>query len=176
MDKIWYRNPSKSADDRRTKIQHFKQLHTQHTNTIHVYTTESLRPQWWNHTQDTGRLTLWFKQSWKWLVTFNPAKTESMLISKKVNKPDTPPLFMQNQQISEVPEHKHLGVILSNDCSWSAHIKYVTEKAWKRINVIRSLKFTLNRRSLETIYLSFIRPLLEYGDVIFDNLTNFKQN
>jgi len=112
----------------------------------------------------------------KWLVTFNQAKTESMLISKYIHKPDSPPLFMKNQQITEVPEHKLLGVILSNDCSWSAHIKYVTEKAWKRINVIRSLKFTLNRRSLETIYLSFIRPLLEYGDVIFDNLTNFKQN
>ena len=41
---------------------------------------------------------------------------------------------------------------------------------------MRSLKFTLDRRSLETIYLSFIRPLLEYVDVIFDNLTNFEQN
>ena len=72
-------------------------------------------------------------QSWanKWLVTFNPAKTESMLISKIMNKPDHPPLFMQNQQITEVPEHNHLGVILSNDCSWSVHIKYLTEKAWK---------------------------------------------
>jgi len=84
-----------------------------------------------------------------------------------MNKPDHPPLFMQNQQITEVPEHKHLGVILSNDCSWSAHIKHVTEKAWKRIHVMRSIKFTLDRRSVETIYLSFIRPLLEYGDLIF---------
>ena len=83
---------------------------------------------------------------------------------------------MQNQQITEVPEHKHLGVILSNDCSWSAHIKHVTEKAWKRIHVMRSLTLTLVRRSLETLYLSFIRPLLEYVDLIFDNLTNFENN
>jgi len=41
---------------------------------------------------------------------------------------------------------------------------------------MKSLKFTLGRRSLETIHLSFIRPLLEYGDLIFDNLTNFEQN
>ena len=41
---------------------------------------------------------------------------------------------------------------------------------------MRSLTFTLDRRSLETIYLSFIRPLLEYGDLIFDILTNFEQN
>ena len=112
----------------------------------------------------------------QWHVIFNPAKTESMLISKKINKPDPPPLFMQNQQITDVPEHKHLDMILSNGRSWSAHIKFVTEKAWKRINVMRSLKFTLDRRSLGTIYLSFIRPLLEYGGVIFDNLINLEQN
>ena len=62
---------------------------------------------------------------------------------------------------------------MSNDCSWSAHIKYVTETIEY---VMRSLKFTLDRRSLETIYLSFIRPLLEYGGVIFDNLINLEQN
>ena len=37
----------------------------------------------------------------KWLVTFKSAKTESMLISNKMNKPDHPPLFMQNKQITE---------------------------------------------------------------------------
>ena len=84
------------------------------------------------------------------LVTFNQAKTESMLISKYINKPDPPPLFMQNQLISEVPEHKHLGVILSNDCS---HIKYVTEKAWKRIHVMRSLLYpTLSVYNLNYAY------------------------
>ena len=67
-------------------------------------------------------------------------------------------------------------MILSNGRSWSAHIKFVTEKDWKRINVMRSLTFTLDRRSLGTIYLSFIRPLLEYGGVIYDNLINFEHN
>ena len=30
---------------------------------------------------------------------------------------------------------------------------------------MRKLKFKLERKSLETIYLIFIRPILEYGDV-----------
>jgi hypothetical protein len=30
------------------------------------------------------------------------------------------------------------------------------------------LKFRLDRLSLEKLYLSFIRPLLEYGDVVWD--------
>jgi len=97
---------------------------------------------------DLQKINYWAN---KWLVTFNPAKTESMLISH-------PTLFMQNQQITEAPEHKLLGMILSSDCSLSAHIKYVTEKAWNRIHVMRSLTLTLDRRSLETIFLSLIRP------------------
>ncbi len=36
---------------------------------------------------------------------------------------------------------------------------------------MRRLKFRLHRDSLETIYISFIRPVLEYGDVLFDNCT-----
>ena len=33
-----------------------------------------------------------------WLVTFNPSKNESLLISRKINKPIHPPLYMQNVQ------------------------------------------------------------------------------
>ena len=58
----------------------------------------------------------------------------------------------------------HLGVFLSNDCSWHKHIDYIKEKAWGRINVMRKLKFFLDRKSLETIYLTFVRPVLEYAD------------
>ena len=82
---------------------------------------------------------------------------------------------MQNQQITEVNSHKHLGIIFSSDCTWHNHIKYITEKAWTRINIMRRLKFKLDRKSLETIYLTFIRPLLEYGDVLWDNCTKYEK-
>ena len=104
-----------------------------------------------------------------WLVSFNPTKSEAMLFSRKLNRPHHPPIFMQNHQITEVDSHKHLGLYLSNDCTWHKHINYITEKAWTRINIMRRLKFKLDRKSLEQIYLVFIRPLLEYGDIIWDN-------
>ena len=53
----------------------------------------------------------------KWLVKFNLLKTESILISRKPNTVH-PPVFMRDQQIKEDESHKHLGVILSNDCVW----------------------------------------------------------
>ena len=34
---------------------------------------------------------------------------------------------------------------------------------------MRRLKFVLDRKSLEIIYISFIRPILEYSDVVWDN-------
>ena len=104
-----------------------------------------------------------------WLVSFNPTKTEAMLFSRKLNRPQHPPIFMQNHQITEVDSNKHLGLYLSNDCAWYKHINYITEKAWTRINIMRRLKFKLDRKSLEQIYLVFIRPLLEYGDIIWHN-------
>ena len=40
---------------------------------------------------------------------------------------------------------------------------------------MRKLKFKLDRKSLETIYTAFIRPLLEYGDVIWDNGSQYEK-
>ena len=40
---------------------------------------------------------------------------------------------------------------------------------------MRKLKFKLDRKSLETIYTTFIRPSLEYGDNIWDNCTQVEK-
>ena len=40
---------------------------------------------------------------------------------------------------------------------------------------MRKLRFKFDRKSLETIYLTFIRPLLEYVDVIWDNCTQYEK-
>ena len=110
-----------------------------------------------------------------WLVKFNPLKSESLIVSRKFNMPFHPPVYMGNTQIVEVNAHKHLGIIFSHDCSWHAHIEYIKEKAWQRINIMRRLKFILDRKSLEIIYLSFIRPILEYGDTIWDKCTQYEK-
>lgn len=121
---------------------------------------------------DIDKIVKWAKT---WLVTFNPTKTESLLISRKLIRPNHPPLFMENQPIAEVETHKHLGIFFAKDCTWHKHIDYVKEKTWKRINTMRKLKFKIDRKSLEIAYFTFIRPLLEYGDVIWDNCTQYEK-
>ena len=40
---------------------------------------------------------------------------------------------------------------------------------------MRKLKFKLDRNSLEIIFTTFIGPSLEYGDIIWDNCTQFEK-
>jgi len=96
--------------------------------------------------------------------------SQSMLFSRKLNKPAHPQLPMNNTAIEHVKSHKHLGITLSSDAKWSKHISLMLGKAWRRIGLLRSLKYHLNRPCLEKMY--FIRPLLESGDMIWDNCTN----
>ena len=83
---------------------------------------------------------------------------------------------MNQIQIQEVTSHKHLGLIFSNDCTWHEHRDNIKSKAWNRIYIMRKLKFKLDRHSLQTIYFSFIRPLLEYSDVVLDNCALYEVN
>ena len=66
-----------------------------------------------------------------WLVKFHPLKSESFIVSRKLDKPYHHPVYMRNTQIDGVNTHKHLGIILSHNCSWHAHIECIKEKAGK---------------------------------------------
>ena len=58
---------------------------------------------------------------------------------------------------------------------WAYKWKHINEKineANKGIGIIRKLNNILPRSALLTIYRSFIRPHLEYGDVIYDQPEN----
>ena len=122
---------------------------------------------------DLERIYEWAVQ---WLVRFNPNKTESLLFSRKLNIQHHPTLFFNDVPIQEVVSHKHLGVYLSQSCDWHNHIDFIKEKAWSRMNLLRMLKFTIDRKSLETIYFTYIRSLLEYADIIWDNCSQQECN
>ncbi len=50
-------------------------------------------------------------QQWSdsWLVKFNPSKTETMIFSRKRNKPQHNNLQMNGEILNKVTEHKHLA-------------------------------------------------------------------
>ena len=122
--------------------------------------------------KDVDTISVWAST---WLVKFNPLKSESLVISRKRNKPLHPDVYMHNTPIPSVVSHKHLGVLMSNDGSWHLQLDSVKSKAWSRVDNMKRLRFLLDRKSLEIIYTSFIRPILEYADVVWDNCTQYEK-
>ena len=122
---------------------------------------------------DIDRIDEW---SDSWLVNFNPAKSETLLMTRKRIVIDHPDLLMSGVKINPVTSHKHLGVTFSSDGSWHSHIMNIKQKAWSRVNIMKCLKFRLDRKSLEMIYFAYVRPILEYADVIWDNCSQNDKN
>ena len=108
-----------------------------------------------------GKVLSFLQETDGWLK-FNPSKPKSLLISRKRVKAVHPDLSMSDVVIPSVQSHKHLCIHLSCDGNWDQQVQCTVEKAWKRIGVLRRLRFQLDRLSLQTIYFSFIRPILEY--------------
>lgn len=117
---------------------------------------------------DLHRISNWAES---WLVNFNANKTEAFLATRKINRINHPTLYLNDVPIQEVITHKHLGLFFSQRLDWQSHIDYIQQKAWSRLNLLRNLKFVLDRKSLQKIYFTFIRPILEYADVVWDNCT-----
>ena len=118
-------------------------------------------------TKDIDNISKWAD---KWCVTFNPNKTESLVVSNKL-KSNIPPLHMNFIPILEVKSHKHLGCTLDCNHKWNSHISEIVTKASRRVDILRSLKYRFSRKSLEILYTSFIRPILEYSQSVWNNCT-----
>jgi hypothetical protein len=83
---------------------------------------------------------------------------------------------MNSQILQQGTNHKHLGLFFSNNGLWHDHIDYIVKKAYTQLSMLRKVRFKLNRFTLEKMYFSFIRPILEYGDVVWDTQTHYLIN
>ena len=68
--------------------------------------------------------------------------------------------------------HKHPGILLYDKLSYEHHLKFVLNKVKKRTGLLRKFQQILSRQSLITIYKLFIRPHLDYGDIIYHRVFN----
>ena len=70
------------------------------------------------------------------------------------------------------PHQKHLGIVLDSKLNFSAHVDQKVKKC-NRIRVpIRRLSINLPRNALLKIYNSFVKPHLDYGDILYDKPNN----
>ena len=99
-------------------------------------------------------------------------EAQEVIFSRKLNKPNHPSLIFNNTVVIQSTNHKHLGMILDTKLDFQEHHKDKLSKISKTIGLLRKLQQILTRAPLLTIYKSFIRSHLDYGDIIYDKAYN----
>ena len=97
---------------------------------------------------------------------------QEVLFSRKKKTQNHPNISLNNIQVERVSHQKHLGTILDEKLNFKEHIDGTILKVNKDITVIKKLRYSLPRKSLITRYKALLRPLLEYGDAIYDQPLN----
>ena len=92
--------------------------------------------------------------------------------SRKSNAGVCLPVDLNNSPVQLCDSHKHLGIVLDKYLNFHEHIAKKIKICNKLIGTIKDLPFHLPRKSLITIYKSFVRCHLDYGDIIYDNPEN----
>ena len=91
--------------------------------------------------QDLNTMVEW---SNTWLMRFNAAKCH--LLTRQRNPLPTK-YSTNNIQLQEVSHHSYLGVELSFDLSWKAHISNITSKAKESLIFLDGISMAVNRKS-----------------------------
>ena len=108
-------------------------------------------------------------------MSFNPdpsKQAQKVIFSHKIRKTCHPSIYFNNKSVRQVPSQKHLGMILNAKLDFQEHLENILNKVNRTIGLLRKLQNILPRGPLLTIYKSFIRPHLDYGDVIYDQHYN----
>ena len=104
-------------------------------------------------------------------MSFNPDSSKQahkVIFSRKLQKSVYPPLHFNNIAVVQSTAPKHLGMLLDVKLNFQENLKSICCKFNKTIGLLRKLHNTLSRLPLLTIYRSFFRPHLDYGDIIYD--------
>ena len=107
------------------------------------------------------------KWAWQWKMEFNADKSEEIIFSTKRKQPFHPPIELGNQAIVRRNKHKHLGVILDSKLNFQSQVREAVIKARRGIGLIKCLSKYVSRDVSDQVYKLYVRPHLDYGDIIY---------
>ena len=104
-------------------------------------------------------------------MQFNPnpnKQANELIFSQKSNSNSFPyPLVKFNENdITKCCHQKHLGIVLNSKLNFNSHIDQKIKMCNKLIRLMKGFSVNYPRSALLKIYKSFIRPHLEYGDIL----------
>ena len=88
------------------------------------------------------------------------------------------PIMVNGKELELVSHAKILGLTVSSDLKWTAHVEKIVSKATKRLYLITQLKRAkVPIEDIIQIYCACIRSILEYASPVFhDSLPKYLSN
>ena len=118
---------------------------------------------------DISSVSSWIRNNFLFL---QPAKCHAMMLTRRrlsQTEEAFPTLYVEGIPLSYVNSVKYLGILITSNLTWSQHISNLHLKARRLISMLYR-KFYKNACSstLLQLYISFIRPHLEYCSAVWD--------
>ena len=113
--------------------------------------------------------------AFQWKMQFNPDRNkqvQELYFSKKAGNQKSLDVTFNKSNVASSPSVKHLGMLLDSRLNFNEHVQSKMNKCYKIIGLIKKFSIHLPREALLRIYKSFVRPNLDYGDIIFDKPNN----
>ena len=79
-----------------------------------------------------------------------------------------PSYHLHGHNLQNVSTAKYLGVKIQDNLNWGLHIDTITNKANKTLGFLRRNLKIGNKKTKETAYKAFVRPILEYSATVWD--------
>ena len=125
-----------------------------------------------SHEQLVNDLETVSNWGYQWKMVFNPDITKQaveVIFSVKKKKPFHPELKFNDIPVAREDYTKHLGLFLDSRLNFSKHITEAIRKATKGLSLMKYLSKYVSRKVLALCYKLYVRPHLDYGDVIYHN-------
>ena len=101
-------------------------------------------------------------------MKLNPSKCYSMSFSFSKQLFQPPVFYIDNIALPSLNVVKILGVMIEADLKWNAHVTEIIKKCNKKLFMLRRLKtYNLPVCDLVTVYIGYVRPVLEYCVPLF---------
>ena len=101
-------------------------------------------------------------------MKLNAEKSKFMIVNFTDNYQFNTRLMIENRNLRQTNETHLLGVVVNDQLNWHSNTEFIIKKANKRMIILHNLfKFSLPMQEMITIYILYIRSILESSAVVW---------
>ena len=127
-----------------------------------LYGSVSTREEQLKLQDDLRKCEDWAKE---WSMDFHPRKCKVLHFGKKNTKFS---YKINGNEVHQCQEEKDLGITITDDLKWDAHIAACIAKGNKMIGMIRRTFSHIDKDMFNCLYKTFVRPTLEYAPQVWN--------